>query len=151
MDATCLNDMTILYVEDDVAIRDVFSEELSHNVKKVYVADNGEEGYELFKKHKPDIVVTDIMMPILNGVDMSRRIRAKDEYVPIVITSSSQDKHYLEETLDIGVSGYMSKPVNLPELEELLTSICSLLHLEDQKKMHEKILKDRFNMQRLLS
>jgi len=143
-------DLSILYVEDDKSIRDVYTEQLQTCVKNVYGAANGEEGYLQFKDKHPDVIITDIMMPVLDGIDMAKKIRQDDEFTPIVITSSSSDTKHLHKTLDIGIHGYMSKPINFNDLIDLLKSICKILQLDDEKKIHEKILKDRFNMQRLL-
>ena len=145
-----LKDITILYVEDDKGFREVFSKLLKEEVKDVYSAKDGLEGYHLFKEHRPDIIITDIMMPSTNGIDMARKIREEDEFIPIVITSASSDKSYLESTLDIGVSGYMNKPINFKKLLELLSAITKILQLEDEKEAHKKILEERFNMKRLL-
>jgi len=150
MSSASLDDITILYVEDDKSIRDIYSEQLRTKVKEVYTASNGEDGYLKFQSIHPDIIITDIMMPILDGVEMSKKIRQDDEFVPIIITSTSNDRQYLYKTLDIGIHGYMSKPINFNELVDLLQSVNKLLQLDNEKKIHEKILKDRFNMQRLL-
>ena len=150
MDSYILRDITILYVEDEKGTREVYGEQLATIVKEVITAKNGEEGYELYKEKKPDIVITDIMMPVMSGIDMAKKIREDDKYMPIVITSSSNNNRHLSKTVDIGIHGYMAKPINFNELLDLISNIAELLQLEDEKKMREKILHDRFNMQRLL-
>ncbi len=149
-DPYILKELSVLYVEDDRAVREVYSELLHELVDELFVASDGEEGYRLFSDHHPDIVVTDIQMPQMDGVEMARKIRSDDPYTPIVITSAHSDYKYLEKTLDIGISGYITKPVNIDQLKVLLSSIAKILKLEDEKKAHEKLLKERFNMQRLL-
>ena len=150
MHADILNTLTILYVEDDRGMREVYGELLSERCHKVYLATNGKDGYQQFKEHKPDIIISDIMMPEVSGIEMSRKIREEDQFIPIIIASAKNDHQYLEETLDIGINGYMAKPINADDLFELLKSIGTILELEDEKKIHEKFLKDRFNMQQLL-
>lgn len=150
MDSNILRDITILYVEDDKSTRDIYGEHLGTIVKEVITAKNGEEGYTLFKDKKPDIVITDIMMPVMSGIDMAKLIRNDDELIPIIITSTSNNNRHLTKTIDIGIHGYMAKPINFNELLELLSNIATVLQLNNEKELHEKILKERFNMQRLL-
>lgn len=150
MDSNILRDITILYVEDDKGIREVYSQQLGTIVKEVLTAKNGEEGYTLFQEKQPDIVITDIMMPVMSGIDMAKKIREDDAFIPIIITSASNNNRHLNKTVDIGINGYMAKPIYFDELLELISSIAKILQLNDEKQMQEKILKDRFDMQRLL-
>jgi len=150
MESNILHTISILYVEDERGTREVYGEQLSTVVKEVITAKNGEEGYKLYKEKKPDIIITDIMMPVMSGIDMAKKIREDNKYIPIVITSSSNNNRHLTKTVDIGIHGYMAKPINFNELLDLISNIAEILKLEDEKKMHEQILHDRFNMQRLL-
>ena len=70
-----LNDMSILYVEDDENTKKMVEFFLEKKVKRLYSGINGEEGLSLFKQHKPDLIITDINMPLMSGIEMSKRIR----------------------------------------------------------------------------
>jgi len=144
-----LKDMTILYVEDDKTLLSVYSEQLKDKVKKLYLAENGQEGYEKFLEHQPDIIIADIMMPVLNGVAMTRKIRDKDSSIPIVITTSSDDQGYLTDTLGLGVQGYLAKPVNFDELLDLLSTISKLIQIEKEKTSQKKALQEQYNIDML--
>ena len=108
--------ITILYVEDDIDIREELSDILQFSVENLYVATNGKEGLELYKKHNIDIIITDINMPIMNGLEMIGNIRKDDENIPIIITSAFNDISYLKKAIDLQVDKYINKPVDISQL-----------------------------------
>ena len=69
-----IKDANILYIEDDEITREQLAQFLSSHCKTLYTASDGEEGFALFEKFKPDIVITDIEMPKLNGLDMTKKL-----------------------------------------------------------------------------
>ena len=103
--------MTILYVEDEIEVRYTIGEILNNIFKTVLLAKNGEEGFELFKTSDVDIIITDITMPIKNGVEMSSQIRKLDDEIPIVVISANSDTKYFIDMIKIGVDGYLIKPL----------------------------------------
>ena len=84
-------DVTVLYVEDDTFLRQTISRILKRRVSTLLVAENGREGLGVFKEERPDIVVTDIKMPSMNGLEMSKQILADDASVPIIITTAHNE------------------------------------------------------------
>ncbi len=70
------------------------------------IANNGEEGLEKYKKINPDIIITDIMMPKLDGLEMTKRIREENETIPIIVLSAFSDKEKLLKAIDIGITKY---------------------------------------------
>ncbi len=106
--------ISLLYVEDETSIRDEMKSLFEKYINKLYVAKDGEEGLELFKKHKPDIIVTDIQMPKLNGLDMLKQINISN--IPIIITTAFSDIEYLSEAVKLGVTSFAIKPINLEKL-----------------------------------
>lgn len=111
-----IKDIVLLYVEDDDLIRTELEYYLKSNMEKVIVASNGKEGYELYKKHKPDIIITDIKMNIMSGLEMSSLIREEDKTTPIIITSAYSDNEYLHKAIEIGINTFLLKPLNLMQL-----------------------------------
>ena len=83
MTATALSQVRLLYVEDEISIREEIVEVLREECKELYFASDGEEGLELYHANKPDIILTDIRMPKLNGLAMSQEIRRVDPKIPI--------------------------------------------------------------------
>src|SRR5574344_2457708 len=94
-DISNLKNITVLYVEDEKDLREVTSSILQSFTKNQYIAANGQEGYELFLKHNSDIdlIISDINMPILNGLEMIKKIKDINKNVPIIVTTAiSKDR-----------------------------------------------------------
>ena len=103
-----LKSLRLLYVEDDQATREELAIMLEPWLGALYVAADGQAGLELFKSERPDIVVTDIQMPVLSGLAMSGEIRRLDAEVPIFIISAYNDTEYLFRAIDLVIDQYLS-------------------------------------------
>ncbi|EAK2003619.1 response regulator transcription factor [Campylobacter jejuni] len=112
--------LIILVVEDEVKARESMINILSERFSKVIGAQNGDEGLKKFKKFKPDLVITDIAMPIMDGLDMAREIKEISDDVPIVVLSAYSEKERLLRSIDIGIDKYLIKPVDIEELFKVL-------------------------------
>lgn len=146
MNDNYLSQSTLLYVEDDEAIRDFLSTRLSRRVKKLYTAVDGEDGYEKYCEYQPDIILTDVTMPKLNGIDMSRKIKETNKDIPIVIMSAHSDTSYLLEVIELGISGYLLKPVDKLKLFDTLESNIKTIFLEREvlEKRKQLLHQSRF-------
>ncbi|EAI0659268.1 response regulator transcription factor [Campylobacter jejuni] len=113
-------ELIILVVEDEVKARESMINILSERFSKVIGAQNGDEGLKKFKKFKPDLVITDIAMPIMDGLDMAREIKEISDDVPIVVLSAYSEKERLLCSIDIGIDKYLIKPVDIEELFKVL-------------------------------
>lgn len=107
-----LKTVSVLFVEDDADVREQLSQFLKRRVGTLYVAENGQEGLELWRRHKPEVVVTDIMMPVMDGLKMAELIRQENHSVPIIVTSAFNDAKFLLKAIDLGIDKYVIKPVN---------------------------------------
>ncbi|EAL2422947.1 response regulator transcription factor [Campylobacter jejuni] len=113
-------ELIILVVEDEVKARESMINILSERFSKVIGAQNGDEGLKKFKKFKPDLVITDIAMPIMDGLDMAREIKEISDDVPIVVLNAYSEKERLLRSIDIGIDKYLIKPVDIEELFKVL-------------------------------
>jgi len=138
-----LNHFTLLYVEDDKNTQDAMKDMLENEVKTFYQAYNGEEGLALYKEKNPDIILTDINMPVMSGLDMASTIKSIDRTQPIVITSAFDEKNILFDALNIGIDGFVLKPVDMTLLMEKLESISNNLqdHIEAQESREKTFRK----------
>jgi len=136
-----LKTMNVLYVEDDKNTQEELEFFLSNRVRNLYVANNGDEGFELYKKYSPDIVITDIQMPILNGIKMSAKIKELNSSVPIIVITAFNDSDYLFEAIKLNISGYLTKPLDLKLLIETLTKISKNICLDKENKEIVNMLK----------
>lgn len=107
-----LKDFTVLCVEDENDVREELAQFLQRRVKKLYLAKDGKQGLALFNEHRPDIVVTDILMPILNGLDMAKEIKYLSPYTPIIITTAFNEADFFLRAIELGIDKYVLKPIN---------------------------------------
>jgi signal transduction histidine kinase len=108
--------VSLLLVEDDADCRKVVADILIKNGFNCNVAENGQEGIELYRRLKPELVLSDIMMPVMSGLDMARTIRSEFSDAQFIFMTALKDTEYLLEAIDIGVSSYVVKPVLMPKL-----------------------------------
>lgn len=118
-----LKSITILYAEDEEGIRKNIADALRYYVKEVYEASNGEEAFNIYKDKKPDIILSDIHMPILNGIEFVKKVRAIDKKVPISMITAYTDKKYLLDAVELHMEKYIIKPIDIDNLLDTL-SIC---------------------------
>lgn len=118
------NDLKLLYVEDDEQTRMMLWKLLSQKYPEVtiYTATNGKEGLSLFNEHHPDLIVTDISMPIMDGIQMSAAIRKKDTDIIIIAVTAHTDSEYLSQSVTLGINHYILKPVKFNELFSAIDS-----------------------------
>ena len=122
----------MLLVEDEEKLSRLLKNAIGDNFANFYVANDGEEGLVLFKEKSPDIVITDIMMPKIDGLSMAKEIKAHDSSKPIIILSAFSDTQKLLGAIDLGVIKYFIKPF---DPDELLHYISSLEHTFSDKKL----------------
>ena len=132
----------LLYVEDNKEIAEEIVFFLEPLVKELYVAYNGEEGLALYKEHKPDLVVTDIQMPIMNGIDMIKKIHEIDEHFPVIITTAFNEPTYLLEAINQQVDAYLLKPLELKKLIQSIKKVIEVLELRSQLTTQNELLKE---------
>jgi len=138
-------DLNILYVEDDKTLSEQYKTFFQRRCKELYIAYNGEEGLKLFKAHSPDIIITDIRMPRMDGLEMIKEIRNIDNEVPIIITSAFNEQEYLFKAINEGVTRYVLKPFNRTLLRQVLDETIDFVNFKKNRSFHEKELESIFN------
>jgi YesN/AraC family two-component response regulator len=139
MEPTGKLDVLVLYVEDEAVTRQALSPPLERRVRELLTAENGEAGLTLFRERRPDIVITDITMPVMNGLAMIREIRALAAATPVVVTTAYGDTSNLIESIELGVDRYILKPVDHEKLFTALRQCAALVTMErDAKRHHEE-------------
>jgi PAS domain S-box-containing protein len=127
-----LSGVSLLYVEDEGDARDMVCKMLVMNYPKLRleVADNGAIGLEIYRERLPDIVLTDINMPVMDGIRMSREIRALNPEALIIAVTAHSDTSYLLNAIQIGIHHYVLKPINYDELFGALDTVLEQLMLK---------------------
>ncbi len=132
MDLNSLKNLELLYIEDDVDVMNQTKLILDDFVKVVHTATNGEEGLEKALSLPIDIIVVDINMPKMNGIDMIKALKnehGKD--IPCIITTAHTDTEYLIDAINLKVDGYIIKPINI---KDLINSVYTVMLPIIQKK-----------------
>lgn len=115
-----LKNLKILYVEDDELIRENTAEILMRKCDNVVTAKNGLEGLELYQSIEPDIIISDIQMPQMDGLTMIKKIREKDLETKIIITTAYSDQRYLLEAVELQLIKYVTKPLTWEKINDAL-------------------------------
>lgn len=148
--------LRLLYVEDEDDTLKPMMRFLQRRFSKVIAAKNGNEGYQKFLEYHPDIIITDLLLPDYGGIDMIEKIRKSGYTNPIIITSALQDISSIVKTVDLGISKYIIKPVDLDELDaslqrfsrEVLSKHLKVFNIspEDRKEYETNIKRDLSNI-----
>ncbi|MBV6342500.1 GGDEF domain-containing response regulator [Candidatus Magnetobacterium casense] len=118
-----LKETTLLYVEDDKEINWRLSCFLRRRLKTLFSAFNGKEGLEIFKMQTPDVVVTDIKMPDMDGIQMAKHIKEMQQDAKIIVTTAFNDEGYLIKAIDAHVDSFIKKPVDPYKLIETIAKL----------------------------
>ena len=118
-----LKNLTVLLVEDDSDSKKIMHDVLSDNFEKVFTAQNGDEGLKKFKKYNPNMVITDVFMPISDGLDMTRYIKEISKDTPVTVLSAHSEKETLLKAIDVGVDKYLIKPIMADDLLKTIENV----------------------------
>lgn len=128
--------LKLLYVEDEDGIREQFVSIFSKLFEEVITAKNGENGLECFLHHKPDLIISDIRMPIMDGLEMSRHIKQASPDTPIILTTAHSDGEFLMQAIEAGIDKYILKPV---DKEKLISALLTVSKQISDRKSAEKL------------
>jgi signal transduction histidine kinase len=127
-------ELSVLYVEDEALARGRVTAILERDVAVLYRAANGEEGLRLFAAHRPDIVVTDVRMPVMNGIVMARKIKELDPDAFLIVTTAHSDVDLLIEAIEAGVSHYILKPIDYARLMKAVDECLGIITLRRERQ-----------------
>ncbi|MDD5037057.1 MAG: response regulator [Methylococcaceae bacterium] len=130
-----LRTLSVLYVEDEEEVRNAMTHFLSRRFARIDVASNGQEGFALFENGRQDVVITDIKMPVMDGLEMSSMIKSIADDVPVIVVTAYNETDYFLRAIEIGVDRFVKKPVNPSELVEAIQK-STQVHM--QQKQLEK-------------
>ena len=136
--------LTVLYVEDEEQISNIIIDILGSLFKELLFAKNGEDGLALYKAHKDnlDLIITDINMPRMNGIEMCTAIREENTALPIIITTAHNDKDFLHKAIELGASKFVRKPMDMKVLIDGIKKSVEPIILK-QKLEEERILREQ--------
>ncbi|MFY4805546.1 response regulator transcription factor [Aliarcobacter butzleri] len=133
-----MKSLKVLIVEDEIKLANLIKASIKELFFKVNIAKDGIEGLKKFQSFKPDIIISDITMPNLDGLEMCQKIR-EESNIPIVILSAYSQKEKLLKAIDLGINKYFIKPFDIEEFLEYLKNLSKNI-----KKIKTYKLKDNF-------
>ncbi len=147
-DSKILKSARILFVEDEEMVRTIVVETFINLVDSVEIATNGQEGLDKFldsrkeenNENNFDLIITDINMPKMNGLEMIDNIRKTDPIIPIIIVSAHDDQNFLKSAIQLSVSGFSIKPMDIHELLTVMIRAYEPVYLRKnlEKKVDER-------------
>lgn len=140
----------VLYVEDNEAMRLSTSKILKEVFDTVYIAVDGKEGLELYKKHRPQIVITGIKMSNLNGLELGKHIRKISSSTKIIILSAFDSQEFLYQAIEIGVLNFLKKPINHSTLVGCMKDTVNQIHYENNIKLFYSNLENTTDSENLM-
>jgi two-component system, sensor histidine kinase and response regulator len=139
-DTTAGAALTLLYVEDEKVTRDAVSSMVARKFPQLVVrtAEDGAQGLQLFRELGADLVITDMKMPVMHGIDMARLILAEQKGTPVIVTSAHGDMEYFIDSIEIGISRYVMKPIEVQKLFSAIEDTIVRLRLEKELKIQQE-------------
>ncbi len=139
--------LKLLYVEDDAIARNSTLELLENFFTDITVAVDGQDGLNKFKENDFDLIISDINMPKLDGIEMIKEIRAIKQNEFVIFLSAHNENSYLAEGITLGVEGYLLKPLNLKSFILVLTKVCKNIKIQRLSDTHQSNLENVVKIQ----
>ncbi|MEA1916675.1 MAG: EAL domain-containing protein [Campylobacterota bacterium] len=143
-------DIRVLYVEDEDDARAELTNVLNIFFNKVFIAKNGQEALEVFEKESIEFVISDITMPVMDGIEMMKVMRQSNKKFKSIFITAHSKKETILESIKLNVDGYILKPIEQTQLMDVLSKIIYTLHVEKEKVDFDKKLKDELKKQKEL-
>ena len=140
-------DLTVLYVEDEAEARNNTARFLKTVCKTLYTACDGLEGMALYEEFLPDLVITDIRMPKMDGIQMARQIRQHNAQQPIIFMTAYSESDYFLRAIEMQVDGYLLKPVDYDLLRKKIADVVAHIRIKREVLSQQRLLGELVDMQ----
>ena len=135
---------TLLIADDEPLIRNGVKNIIdweSLGFSKILLAEDGQEALDLIRKNKVDLVLTDIVMPFMDGLELSKVLSEEFPEIHVVILTGHEDFEYAQQSVNLGVKNYILKPVGAQSLYKKMSEICKKLHIQNKQKEYISSMK----------
>lgn len=149
-----LKNFKILYCEDEADIRNNLLNILHRRTENVIHAEDGAEGLAKFKEHSPDIIISDIQMPNMSGLEMIAEIKKINPDIPVIVTTAFSDQNYFIDSIELGIDKYLIKPIKKESIISALEKTVYLLEdkrVANQYRIQKELEKIKENTESLMS
>jgi len=132
---------TVIYVEDDIATQKIFAKVLSNYFENVIVFTDGEEALNAVKTSTFDLLVTDINLPNISGLDLASEVKKRNPFIPVIIISAHSDYDVLSQVIEVGVDGYILKPISSQKFINKILQTMEKINFIKQSHYNENLLR----------
>lgn len=129
-----IKELNILYVEDDLSTQEELAFFLEQHVAQLHVANNGQEALDLYKSHDIDLVLSDINMPVMDGITLASEIREINENAKIVLLTAYNDTEFLLKAIQANVDNYLQKPIDLSQMMNTIGKLSKTIFLSKENE-----------------
>ncbi len=135
--------ISVLIVDDEPSIIEQLSLILSRRVDVLFTASNGSQGYECYQRQSPDLIISDIDMPVMNGIEFLKLVRAHNRHVPFILSTGLKNLDVLIEAIEQGITAFLPKPL---QIKTLLAKLEEAAHTKELKQevTNSTILLDQY-------
>ncbi|WP_024790424.1 response regulator [Lebetimonas sp. JH292] len=137
-----LKNLNVLFVEDDEMVREAFSLLVKDLFNKFFIAEDAKKAIEIFNNNNLDLIITDIKMPEISGLELSEYIKNRDKNIIILVITAFSDMDYMKKAIDIGIDGYLTKPIFKDSLFKTLKKFAKIINERKETKEYLEILKN---------
>ena len=130
---------TLLIADDEPLIRNGVKNIIdweSLGFSEIFLAEDGQEALDIVRSHKVDLVLTDIVMPFMDGLELSKVLSQEFPEIHVVILTGHEDFEYAQQSVNLGVKNYILKPVGAETLYKKMSEICKKLNIENEHKQY---------------
>ena len=135
---------SVLFVDDDLMSLEIYKKDFGGVFSNIYTATNGQEAYDMWLNNSFDLIITNIIMPVMDGFELIEKIRLKSPYQKIIVVSTIEDANELKNIINLGIDGMLIKPYNIDKMFGILRRVLKVIY-------DTKILKKQSNQLKLLS
>jgi len=132
--------ISVLIVEDEPSIVEQLSLILSRHVETVYTAANGQEGLECYRTWCPDVIISDVDIPVLNGIEFLKEVRRHDEKLPFILSTGLKNSDILIEAIEHGITAFLPKPLQIKDLLARIETVVRTKMLEKEIRQSNVLL-----------
>ncbi len=140
-----MSNLTLLYAEDDTQSRKNYAFVLEEYFSTVYLAEDGREALDLYHDKKPDVLLLDISMPFVNGLDVAKAVRKENKDIPIIMLTAHADQEKLLTAIPLGLSMYLLKPIDSKSLTEAVLNVIRMIQNRDIILLKKKLSWNKIN------
>lgn len=141
-----MHKLTLLYAEDDQETRENYAFVLEQYFHKVYTAKNGKEALSIYKEKKPNVLLLDISMPLVDGLTVAKEVRLHNETIPIIMLTAHSDHDKLLKAVNLKLEAYLIKPIDSLILNNTMLNLIAKMTSKDMVNLKDNFNWDKINL-----